>query len=145
MKTGFIYRIENFSPPLDFWEQGGYGFYIHLDRDFVRGTKQKTVEYELQERLQEIGKDKIVKILFPSRLIKPPYHFLDNSLLVRSIHVPGDNCEIGINYNQLESLDKENSSDNSIKFSPHNVDNRIQAYALLSLFIKWVDYAEMLI
>jgi len=142
MKVEFLYRVEDFSPPLESGKLGGYGFNIHLDREFARRTKQKTIEDAIQERLNEIEKDNIVKRLFPRSLITPPYHFVDNSLLVSSFHVPGDDCELGLSHVEVESLDKEDKHSNSVKLHSHNVDNYQQAYALFSLFTNWIDYAE---
>lgn len=142
MKVEFLYRVENFSPPLEPGKLGGYGFNINLDREFARKAKQKTIEDKIQERLNEIARDNIVKRLFSSSLVTQPYHFVDNSLLVGSFHVPGDDCELGLSNVEVESLDIENEHSNSVKLHTHNVDNYQQAYTLFSLFTNWIEYAE---
>ena len=60
--------------------------------------------------------------------------------------VPGDACDLGIEGTELDSLMREGFDSlikykQLIEYQPHNVDNTKQAYALLSLWLNWVDSA----
>lgn len=143
MERSFLYRVEGFTPPKKGNEMGGYGFSVYLDRKFAIDARQKIIVPKTQERFQEIGKE-IIKKLFSNEYIKPPYSFVEDSLLVQSFHVPGDACDLGSDWGNIDSLKDEKSFRNFIEYHPHNVDNVRQAYALFSIFSNWVNYSEAL-
>lgn len=145
MERNFIYKVEGFSPPQKGREMGGYGFSVYLIRDFAKRARQKIITSETQERFQEIARENIIKRLFSNKYFKPPYSFVEDSLLVQSFHVPGDACDIDADWMEVDSLKDEKSFRNFIEYHPHNVDNFRQAYALFSIFSEWVEYAEALL
>jgi len=109
-----------------------------LDANFARQAKNFVADDVVQNRFQEFGKDWIIKRLFKKdKFIRDPYMFVENSLLVQSIHVQGDACDLRTDWGEIEYLDRENSLREQIQYSPHNVDSVYQAYALFSLFSKY--------
>jgi hypothetical protein len=139
----YAYRIEGLEPPLERGRPGGYGdFGIFLDREFALKAKQNTIGEKVQNRLQEIANNNIKRMFF-RQLIGPPYSFLNDSMLITSCQVPGDNnCSLLIDRSQIDSL--ENVSDKSeLHYYTHNVDDINQAYGLVSLFTRWCEYAGL--
>lgn len=83
--------------------------------------------------------------MFSKQYIESPYTFVEDSLLVQSFHVPGNACDIGIDWREIDSLKDEKSFKNLISYHPHNIDNIKQTYALFSIFSNWIDYTEALL
>jgi len=138
MKRHFVYEVQEFIPPDESRHLGGHGFGIYLDANFARQAKNFVADDVVQNRFQEFGKDWIIKRLFKKdKFIRDPYMFVENSLLVQSIHVQGDACDLRTDWGEIEYLDRENSLREQIQYSPHNVDSVYQAYALFSLFSKY--------
>jgi hypothetical protein len=136
----YAYRIEELAPPLK--RSDGYGFSVFLDREFAVKAKQQTIGQKVQNRLQEMASDDIKRMFF-RQLVGLPYHFLDNSMLVTSCQVPGDNnCSLLIDRGQIDSLGREGDK-SELHYYTHNVDNSDQALGLISLFTKWCGYAGL--
>ncbi len=133
------YNIIGYSPPLDD-RMGGYGFLIQLDPQFA--LKAKAIKFEpiWVENLNKNAKV-ILQKFFNSKLIIPPYHFLDDTALLRFCQVPGDACDLGICGQHIEYIGR----DLWVEYNPHNVDTAKQAFMLLSLWIHWYEIVETLI
>jgi len=141
MNRKFIYRVDHFLPPQD-TGLGQYGFCVYLDRDFASQTLDKKIDSKVQEDFQKRTKEMIVKKVFSDEYILPPFMFVEDSLLVQSFHVPGNASDLGVDWNTIHSLKKDDCFRNYLEYSPHNVDSMNQAFTLLSLFTYWVDCAE---
>lgn len=59
--------------------------------------------------------------------------------LVHWIDVPGGACSLGLEWEEAESLSRNDHLENWIEHQPHNVDSHRQAYTLLSLFTFWAN------
>lgn len=138
----YAYRIESLEPCVEEGKTPNYGFSVFLNRDFALSAKQNIVSKEVQENMQKMASDAIKK-MFYRKLVGPPYHFLDDSILITGCQVPGDNnCELLIDRNQIDSLEKEYEK-SELHYYTHNVDNSNQAYGLLSLFTRWCELAGL--
>jgi len=148
----FLYRIEGFEPHGE--GMGRWGFNVKLDINFARRAFQKEISEEIYENLGKIGEE-IIRNIFPAyNFICPPYLHLRNNdgkpnpmkgnltLLVGNLNVPGDACGLDVDYRDLEDLTKEETYEKYLTYSPHNMYNMKQAYALLSIFTRWVDAAD---
>jgi hypothetical protein len=99
-----------------------------------------------QKNLEAIAKGTLHRLFGKDRMIRPPYHFVDDTCLLHFVQVPGDACDLGIDGSELSEFKREKDSwKNAINYTPHNVDSHMQAYALLSLFLTWAHIAEAVI
>ena len=148
MKRKFVYEIQEFVTPDGSHPLGGYGFGVYLDIDFARCVRNfvpDDVDF-VQNKFQEHGKDWIIRKVFKNEgeFLRNPYYFVEDSLFIQSVNVPGNACDLGVDWGQIEYLSRENSLSRCLNYSPHNVDSRAQAYCLMSLFTKWVDWTKAL-
>jgi len=108
------------------------------------------------QNLQETGIQQIFLTGISSNIedIDPPFHFVRNkdgnrTWLLRWNKVPGNSCELGIDGNSLEVLqaafEGKKEVPKWIVYSPHNVDNIQQAYALASTWVEWANVAEAVV
>lgn len=134
-----LYRIISLTPRTDI-AMGRYGFGIYLDRAFAQRARAADFGPETQQRMQDEAKSQILRKLFKEKYIHPPFMFVDDSALVQSFQVPGDACQLGIDYRTIEDL--KDSDGRNLEFSPHNVDCMQQSFGLLCLFTQWVDWVE---
>jgi hypothetical protein len=80
-------------------------------------------------------------------LMRNPYRFLENdkgnfTSLLRWCSVPGDACELGIDGMEVDYVHRNKKfPEGMLQYGPHNIDNIHQAYALLSIWLRWADYA----
>lgn len=139
-----LYRVTGLIPRADI-SLGRYGFGIHLDSKFAKRTLDKREMSRTQERISQNFKTDILERLFPKdkKWLLPPFHFVEDSLLVQSIHVPGDACDLGIDWSDIDELKREQPY-RTLTYGPHNVDSMQQAYGLLTLFTEWINIAEAL-
>lgn len=149
-----IYRIDGFFPPQESGRLGGYGFSIGLDPVFSRKALETEISEQGFKNLQKIGRGIVNRVGLAredDKFILPPYNFFPLagqeprgnhkvSCLLQSCTVPGTACTISVSWSDLSSL-RENST-NFLEYSPHNIDSLKQAYALLSIWIKWLDLIE---
>ncbi len=149
MKRKFVYEVQEFVPPDGSIHLGAYGFGVYLDRGFARKVKDFVLDEVdfVQNRFQEMGEKLIVRRLFRKEggYIRKPYDFVEDSLLIQSIHVPGNACDLGVAWAQIEDIENERVRKNWLEYNPHNVDSMAQAFALFSLFTKWVDWSKALV
>lgn len=121
--------------------QQGYGFEILLDRKFAAEMFDLTLAKEVQDRMNEIGVDWIIKPLDYKESL--PYRFDGDSALVRQITVDGgrDTSLIleGIFGDRPDLSIKE-----PMKYTTHNVDYSSDTRGLLELFDLWVSYSGTL-
>jgi hypothetical protein len=137
----YFYRIEGYQPREH--GLGRAGFSAYLDREFAHVCHQTKMPRQGKKNLEAIAKSALHNLFGKDRMMRPPYQFVDDSLLLRYIVVPGDACELGIDGGELGEFKREEPPwDRSLAYTPHNVDTHTQAYALLSLFLTWADIAR---
>lgn len=141
----FFYRIQGFEPPDDD-RLGGYGFNIIVSPDFCKKALNKCLPEVGYNNLQRYAKNIVDKIM-PNRLPAEPLNFFPMnekeqtlSCLLQSCSVPGNACSLGVSWAQLSGLKKGDTD--SLHYDPHNVDDKNQAFALLSIWLKWANLVE---
>jgi len=150
MDIKFLYKVESYCPKGNTF--GSFGFSVKLDYDFAK----KALENEISERtyndLRKIGNMTIENIDLTSfdSFSGRPYHFVTNNdgkstNLVQWFQVPGNSCDLGLDWSQINYLKEEEKYRNYIEYMSHNIDSPKQAYALLSNFTSWVDLTSAII
>lgn len=142
-----LYRIEGFQ----YQGKGdvhAHSFNIHLDSEFARKAFQTELPEHIYEELDGQGKEIIKKINPKGFMPTPIYDFYTKekglSSLLCFTKTIGDACELGLDAGEFDDLIKK-SSGPTIAYSYHNIDSLRQKVTLLSLFLNWVDTAELLI
>lgn len=149
MLKNFSYRLVGFEAP-EKKESGMWGFEVWLDGDFARLALEYELPQEIYVRLNETAENIVMVegLKQKGEKIVPPYSFVSSpkgnlTALLQSIRIPGNSCDLGMDINSIGDIRKEKKTSlKGVIYSPHNVDNRIQRDALLSLWIRWNESAE---
>lgn len=136
--------FERAPPEID---MGAYGLATGLDMNLAKKAFGKELTQKTQDRFIEIGNHlvKSIGLTKEDRMIMSPYMFIQNdekmyTCLLHFVRVPGNACDLGIEWNQIDDVKRENSHRNLLEYGPHNVDSIHQAYGLLSLWLSWADH-----
>lgn len=148
VKKRFLYEIVGLQPAGGD-RLGRFGFSVFLDREIAK----KAFEKELPEghHFNEIAESILIDcglIKKSQRIYHSPYNFAKNeegnlSSLIHYVQVPGDACELGMAWREIDSLRRDDHR-NWVEYHPDNVDNHQQAYALLGLFTYWANIINIL-
>ena len=153
MEEKFIYEVSPLVPPsksIYIWN-----VFMRLDSDFAKKARNTPLDEKVHKRLQEMGQ-LLIGGFFNTKeddLIRPAYSFMENSLLLHYTQVPGDACDLGLDYTcqndffneGWEKLKKgELLSRISVNYTPHNVDTSTQAFCLMSLWLQWANTAKVI-
>ena len=137
----FIYEINGFMPPSE-PGVGRCGFSAFLDKELAVRASQVKVSSEIQKGLLKFGSEAIRRVwerdFKESELCGEVYNFHEDSLLLQYCSVPGDRCILGMAPGILTTL-QEGTFPDRVEYSTHNVDNPLQAYALLTLWLRWAN------
>ncbi len=145
VKERFIYSIQGFEPAGR--QLGGFGFSTHLDLELARKARAETLSEKADENFQAVAYEIIKNSGLDSTGLEkhsPHYFFVKDSFLLRFCKIPGNACELGLEWKDIDRLNDEHMSRNWLTYSPHNVDNSRQAYALLSLWLYWAETLKVL-
>jgi hypothetical protein len=112
-------------------ELGACGFLIELDARFAQKARSMTFPY--QQRFVDLARERTGDSQARST-------FYGDSGLLRSMAVKGDCACLGISGQDLEA---NWTMKDSILYSSHNVDTKIQAYDLLTIFTYWIESVEL--
>jgi len=140
-----FYVIDGFSCRSDL-DMSAYDFSIGLNADFAMKAYCKEITELAFNKLDKIAKKMLKTIKLDSSFIYP-YKFLENekgkpTLLLQWCNVPGDACDLGIDGFKLDFIKKGKLSQNEmVIYNPHNIDSMKQAYALLSIWLNWSNFA----
>jgi len=126
-----VYRIMGWSRRNDI-TFGSCVFSIELDARFAE--KARNFRFEKQHRFEEHTRE-IVGYKYARAT------FLNDTLFLRSMAVEGNCACLGVDGSILDS---DWSSGKFITYYGHNVDSKIQAFDLLTIFTYWVDIVEAL-
>ena len=140
------YRINGFG--LVRSNMGGWGFSISVPKTFAdacRAEKRTAATESILGEHCKLNWPRHISYIadddgklndFYRYEISRAYRFEDDTLLLRSISVPGDACGLdpgdGLGSPWSESFD----------WLPHNVDSQGQATALLHMWLYWFDAVE---
>lgn len=141
-----FYVVSGFAPRTDLI-QNAFNFAIGLDSNFAIKAYEKELPEGSFEILNNQAKEIIKTLGEKSEYIKNPYGFVENdkgnlTALLRWVCVPGDACELYMEGGEVDHIKKTGKvSNDMLIYSPHNIDNRTQAYSLLSCWLNWADSA----
>ena len=127
----FIYRLRGWSCRNDI-DLGSCVFSIELDARFAE--KARNFHFEKQHIFNEHIR----------RMIRYEYAratFFDDTAFLRSMSVEGNCACFSMSGNLLNS---DWSGLDIIEYNGHNVDNKVQAFDLLTIFTYWIDIVEAL-
>lgn len=153
----FIYEVEGLVPPRNS-DFGRWGFAINFDRVFALRLRNKKLN-GLAEILR-VGGIEIIKGFGFSEEVNNPYLFLEKSALIQGVVVPGNSTDLSLDesskrtffddYFSYTKMIAQLKTVNPVKelcpvrYVPHNVDSKEQAYCLLSLFFNWANIVRVL-
>jgi len=126
-----VYKIIGWSRKNDMGI-GSCIFSIELDACFAQ--KARNLHFEGQ-RIFEKNIREIVGYEYAQAM------FLDETAFLRWMSVRGDCACLGVSGDVLES---DWTDEDVITYNGHNVDNKTQAFDLLTIFTQWVDVVEAL-
>ena len=118
---------------------GKYNFGINLDKDFARKIIQSRISTARQTWINELANNEL-KRLRTNWL--DPYTFHKDSCLITQCYIGQNGVGLYIEYQIIDNLLKDKIYSKVIEYNSHNVDTPSQAYVLMNLFDKWVEYAD---
>lgn len=124
------------------WTPRLYGycdFGVYLDEDFARDLIQSKVPDERQRRMNELANEELKTM---GEYWLSPYTFHEDSCFISQIYIGQNGVWLSTNYQTIDELLKGKESSKPIEYTSHNVDSPKQAYVLMRLFDKWVEYAD---
>ncbi len=119
---------------------GQCDFEIYLDCSFAKEMLDSKITLKRQLQMNGIAND-LLKILNVNHL--NPYTFHKDSCFVEQFYTGQNGVWLSTDYQSIESLVK-GDSESLIKYTSHNVDRPDQAYVLMVLVDKWVQYSDIL-
>ena len=136
----YFYRIEGLAPHGEGLHS--YSFSAYVDGGFAKKAFETKLPERGRKNIDSMGKETLRRLFGNDRLRGSPYHFVDDTCLLRFIQVPGDACDLGIDGSDVSDIRNKTHDWYRVEYKPHNVDSHTQAYALASLFLRWADLAE---
>ncbi|MCK5025693.1 MAG: hypothetical protein KAS15_03830 [Nanoarchaeota archaeon] len=118
---------------------GKYNFGVNLDKDFARDAIQLRIPIERQTRMNKLA-NKELERLRTNWL--DPYTFHGDSCLITQCYIGQNGVGLSLDYQIVDNLLKDKIYSKVIEYDSHNVDTPSQAYVLMTLFDKWVEYAD---
>lgn len=144
IKRNYIYRIPPIFP-LEHRPPGAWGFGVELDTAFAKKLRRVSLDESFYEHLEKIG-NSLIKDILPSSLVEKrwkPYSFVEGSSLLHYVKVPGNACDLCLeHFCQNDFFENNLDSIHRVNYTPHNIDSKDQAFALLSLWINWANSAQ---
>lgn len=129
------YRIHGLYPR---GGMSGAGFSIWLNQDFANKIKQVKIECP-------INIIDMAKTIHHNLGFYEPrdggLHFWEGTFLLHWCTIDVAACEIGIDGTDIDQM----IYDEPLEYIPHNIDTSKQAYGLLSLWLHWFKYAEIIL
>ena len=148
---GFGELMPNFDSP-----HSNYNFNAYLNSTLAKKAFNETkINPDFYLDLDNKG-ELLISNLFKIRHSKKnldftPYHFFYNkndekTFLLRGVFLPrdlGDSCDLSIDGSDagdiIDRSDKFFEYSSKLKYIPHNIDNPMQAFALLALWTEWAN------
>jgi len=125
------------------WTPRLYGrcdFGIYLDEDFAKEMIQSYISTERQNKMNELGNDELK--IFEINWLNP-YMFYKNSCFITQFYIGQDGAWLSTNHQSVDELIRGESY-KPIQYNSHNIDTTKQAYVLMRLFDKWIEYSDVL-
>ena len=126
-----VYRIVSWSRRA-ITNLGSCCFSIELDTNFAKQARELKFTNEQQRKFQEM-----IQELVDYKYAKTT--FLDDTAFLRSMAVEGNCACLGVSGTTINA---HWGDEGSISYHGHNVDNKTQAFDLLSIFCFWIEIVE---
>ena len=126
------------------WTPRLYGycnFGVYLDRDFAKEMIQAKLSNKRQRRMNELANEELKRL---RTNWSDPYTFHEASCFISQFYIGQNGVWLSTNHQTINDLINEKESSKPIEYSSHNVDFPSQAYILMRLFDKWIEYANVL-
>jgi len=120
---------------------GSYGFSIGLKPEFARRFYEETLSDEIFVRMDKLGRE-IVKEILGFELHENPYNFFHNkkgerTFLLKGCQTFGNSCDLSIDGSEISNLEILFDPEFLIEYQPHNVDSKMNALSLFTLWNQW--------
>lgn len=120
---------------------GKYNFGVNLDKDFARKAIQLRIPIEEETRMNKLANKELERLKVNCL---NPYTFHEDSCLITQCYIGQNGVGLSLDYQIIENLLKDKIYSKVIEYDSHNVDTPSQAYVLMNLFEKWVEYTDAL-
>ncbi len=116
-----------------------YDFAVYLNRHFAIEMIQAKIPPERQVAMNNLGNEVLQSL---GNNWSNPYTFHRDSCFVTQFYLGQNGVWLAAD-TTLDELLRDKST-KPIEYHSHNVDHPQQAYILMALFDKWVEYADIL-
>ena len=118
---------------------GKYNFGVNLGKDFAREAIQLRIPAQEQTKMNKLANKELERLKTDCL---NPYIFHEDSCLITQCYI-GQNC-VGLSLDSriIDQLLEDKIYSEVIEYDSHNIDTPNQAYVLMNLFDKWVEYAD---
>lgn len=124
------------------WAPRLYGrcdFGIYLDRDFAKDMIKSKIPIKRQNHMNELANEELNR--FGINWLNP-YTFHKDSCFITQFYLGQNGVWLSTDYQIIENLLEEKESSKLISYHSHNTDTSKQAYVLMALFDKWIEYSD---
>jgi hypothetical protein len=118
-----------------------FDFAVYLDSGFAKEMIQSKVPFEKQKRMNRLAGEELKKL---GIYWSDAYLFHKDSCFVSQFDIGQKGIWLATDCSTIERLLRSEESSGTIRYDSHNVDAIRDAYALMKLFDKWVDYSDIL-
>ncbi|MEI8343734.1 MAG: hypothetical protein WCF93_02150 [Candidatus Moraniibacteriota bacterium] len=129
-----LYRVSGWSRRVDI-SMGACVFSVELDASFAEKTRELKLSYEQQSKFEQYIREII-------EYEHARVSFWNDTAFLRSMAVQGNCACLGV---EGMILERDWGGFDFITYNGHNVDSKIQAYDLLTVFSSWVETVEALL
>jgi|SRR3989344_4801627 len=120
---------------------GNCDFGIYLNRNFATEMIQSKVSAERQMRMNELANKELKRLNINW---SNPYIFYENSCFISQFYIGQNGVWLSTTHQEISNVLSGRESSEPIEYNSHNVDISKQAYTLMVLFDKWIEYASVL-
>lgn len=153
-QESYHYDIQYFGPPHDPKQMGGWGFNIVLSSEAAIKCAAQPLQAHVKQRLNEMCNPVIRDMWRVPRPIdvewdmydcEPRLTFWEDTMLLTNLTVPGNACGLDADHGSFERVLGGESIIGGFKLTPHNVDSRDQAVALMITWLNWFEMVHHLV
>ncbi|MDO8511609.1 MAG: hypothetical protein Q7S55_05605 [Nanoarchaeota archaeon] len=116
-----------------------YDFSVKLDRVFAEEMIDACIPLERQTRMNQLANEQLKRLQWDWL---NPYTFHQESCFVSQFYL--GNNGVWLSAEGIDGLVLHEKSGKPIEYHSHNIDTPNQAYILMALFDRWVEYADIL-
>jgi hypothetical protein len=121
--------------------QPSLDFDVDLDSDFAREMLGLKLSPGVLGQMKSLGLETASRFGFN---YPEPYNFQENTGLITGFYIGKNGTWLSTSRDLLYELEHSPKSDKPLEYSSHNIDSTNEAYALMALFDRYVQYAGTL-